>query len=161
MTFFCREAPPLFWLLLWIFPRQIRARMKTRVTPFLMFEGKAEEAVRFYISAVRDSHLVSLVRYGKDQAGKEGSVLRADFTIAVQRFVAIDSPAHHNFTFTPSMSLLIDCVEEAELDALFSRFSNGGSVMMPPECYGFSRKFAWVSDRYGVSWQLNLPHHKS
>ncbi len=60
--------------------------------------------------------------------------------------------------FTPATSLFVDCASEAELDALFARLPDGGEVLMAPANYGFSRKFAWVSDRFGVSWQLNLPH---
>ena len=67
----------------------------------------------------------------------------------------IDSPIKHAFTFTPSFSLFVECESEAELDAAFARLSDGGSVLMPPGNYGFSTKFAWVNDRFGVSWQLN------
>lgn len=132
--------------------------MKTKVTPFLMFEGKAEEAMRFYVSLLADSRVDKIVRYGKGEAGTEGTVMRADFTLAGQSVICIDSPVKHAFTFTPSMSMFVDCADEAQLGALFARLSDGGGVMMPLGDYGFSRKFAWVSDRYGVSWQLNLPH---
>jgi predicted 3-demethylubiquinone-9 3-methyltransferase (glyoxalase superfamily) len=63
----------------------------------------------------------------------------------------------HGFTFTPSISLFVDCESEAELDAAFGVLSEGGKILMPPSNYGFSTKFTWVSDRFGVSWQLNLP----
>ena len=132
--------------------------MKTKVTPFLMFEGKAEEAMRFYVSVVADSHIGNIVRYGPGEAGAEGSVMRADFTLAGQPVICIDSPAKHAFTFTPSMSLFVDCANEDEIGTLFAKLSNGGAVMMPLSNYGFSQKFAWVADRYGLSWQLNLPH---
>ncbi|MCA9071131.1 MAG: VOC family protein, partial [Planctomycetaceae bacterium] len=58
----------------------------------------------------------------------------------------------------PSMSMFVDCADEDEIDTLFAKLSSGGGVMMPLGDYGFSRKFAWVTDRYGVSWQLNLPY---
>ena len=64
----------------------------------------------------------------------------------------------HAFDFTPSISLFVDCPTAQELDRLFEALSAGGSVFMPPDAYGFSEKFAWVQDKYGVSWQLNLPH---
>lgn len=131
--------------------------MKTKVTPFLMFEGKAEEAMQFYISLLPDSHIDQIHRYGKGEAGAEGSVMRADFTLSGQTVICIDSPVKHGFTFTPSMSLFVDCANEEEIDKLANQLANGGAVMMPLGNYGFSRKFAWVSDRYGVSWQLNLP----
>ena len=82
--------------------------------------------------------------------------MRAEFTVAGPRLACIDSPAPHNFTFTPSASLFVECADEAELDQAFATLSEGGAVLMPPGDYGFSRKFAWVGDRFGVSWQLNL-----
>lgn len=132
--------------------------MKTKITPFLMFEGRAEEAMRFYVSLFADSHIDKIVRYGIGEAGAEGTVMRADFTLAGQPVICIDSPAKHAFTFTPSMSMFVDCADEDEIGTLFAELSRDGGVMMPLGDYGFSRKFAWVSDRYGVSWQLNLPH---
>ena len=76
--------------------------------------------------------------------------------MAGQDIICIDSPAKHAFTFTPSVSLFVECESEAELDMAFVQLSTGGSVLMPLANYGFSRKFGWVNDRYGVSWQLNL-----
>lgn len=64
------------------------------------------------------------------------------------------SPAKHAFTFTPSVSLFVGCADEAELDKALAALSEGGGVLMPPNNYGFSRKFTWVNDRFGVSWQL-------
>jgi predicted 3-demethylubiquinone-9 3-methyltransferase (glyoxalase superfamily) len=72
--------------------------------------------------------------------------------------MCIDSPVKHNFTFTPAMSLFVDCADEAELDTLFAKLSEGGQVLMPLDNYGFSRKFGWLADKFGVSWQLNLPN---
>lgn len=132
--------------------------MKTKVTPFLMFEGKAEEAMRFYVSLLADSRIDKILHYGAGEAGAEGTVMRADFTLAGQPVICIDSPVKHAFTFTPSMSMFVDCADENEIDTLFAKLSSGGGVMMPLADYGFSRKFGWISDRYGVSWQINLPH---
>ena len=134
--------------------------MRTTVTPFLMFEGKAEEAMRFSLSLIPDSSVTNIARYGAGGPGKAGSVIRADFVLAGQPVICIDSPAPHAFTFTPSFSMFVDCADEAELKRLFASLSDGGKIMMPLDDYGFSRKFAWVSDRYGVSWQLNLPFAK-
>jgi predicted 3-demethylubiquinone-9 3-methyltransferase (glyoxalase superfamily) len=131
--------------------------MAHAVTPFLMFEGSAEAAVNFYVTLFPGSGIERIERYGAGEPGPEGSVKRADFTVAGQRLSCIDSFVKHAFTFTPSVSLFVDCESEAELDAAFGQLSDGGSVLMPPANYGFSTKFAWVSDRFGVSWQLNLP----
>ncbi len=130
--------------------------MARKVTPFLMFEGSAEEAMRFYVGVFHGSEVKRIERYGPGEQGAEGSLKRADFTVAGQDLICFNSPAKHAFTFTPSISFFVECETEAELDSAFERLSSGGAVLMPPDNYGFSRKFAWVSDRYGVSWQLNL-----
>lgn len=130
--------------------------MAQSVRPFLMFEGSAEEAMNFYVSLFHGSRIERIERYGAGGQGPEGTVRRAEFTLAGQEILCIDSPMHHVFTFTPSFSLFVECESEAELDNAFSQLSGGGSVLMPPGNYGFSSKFTWVSDRYGVSWQLNL-----
>jgi len=135
--------------------------VKTQSTPFLMFDGKAEEAMSFYVSLFPDSRVTAISRYGPGEAGKEGTILRASFTLAGQTVMCIDSPVKHDFTFTPAMSLFVDCSADAQIGELFAKLSEGGQVMMPLADYGFSRKFAWVSDRFGVSWQLNLPSEPS
>ena len=129
---------------------------KQKITTFLMFEGKAEEAMNFYVSVFDGAEIISILRYGANEAGAEGSVVRATFSLDGQMFMCIDSSVKHGFTFTPSMSLYVSCVTEEEIDRLFEKLSEGGSVMMPLAAYPFSEKFAWVADKYGVSWQLNL-----
>lgn len=131
--------------------------MQTTITPFLMFEGTAKEAMDFYISLFADARIQSISLYGPGEAGPEGSVKRAAFSLAGRTFMCIDSPIKHGVTFTPSMSLFVDCTSPKQIDELFAKLSAGGKVMMPLADYGFSRRFGWVSDRFGVSWQLNLP----
>ena len=70
--------------------------------------------------------------------------------------IYIDSPVKHDFTFTPSMSIFVDCEDEGELIKAFNQLSSEGEVLMPLDNYGFSTKFGLVNDRFGVSWQLNL-----
>ena len=130
--------------------------MKRKITTHLMFEGVAGEAMDFYLSLFPGSTVTRLERYGPGEPGAEGTVKRADFTLADHEFVCIDSPAKHNFTFTPSVSLLVECETEAVLDDLFGKLSEGGQVLMAPVNYGFSTKFGWLNDRFGLSWQLNL-----
>jgi predicted 3-demethylubiquinone-9 3-methyltransferase (glyoxalase superfamily) len=132
--------------------------MTQKIKTFLMFEGNCEQAMNFYVSLFRDAAVTSIRRYGPEGPGAEGSVTQATFTIAGQTFMCIDSPVKHNFTFTPAMSLFVDCADEAELDTLFAKLSEGGQVLMPLDNYGFSRKFGWLADKFGVSWQLNLPN---
>jgi predicted 3-demethylubiquinone-9 3-methyltransferase (glyoxalase superfamily) len=129
----------------------------TSVRPFLMFQGqKAEEAMNFYVSLIPASEIVDVQRYGPGGPGSEGSVMRATFSIAGQTVMCIDSPVSHAFTFTPSMSLFVECEGEEEVRRLAAALAEGGSELMPLSNYGFSRLFAWVNDRFGVSWQLNL-----
>jgi predicted 3-demethylubiquinone-9 3-methyltransferase (glyoxalase superfamily) len=130
--------------------------MTQKITTFLMFEGKAEEAMTFYMSLFPNSRVVSIKRYGAGEAGPEGSVMHAVFSLNGQEYMCIDSPVKHAFTFTPSISLFVTCSEEAEIDTLFAKLSDGGQVMMGLDKYPFSEKFAWTADRFGVSWQLSL-----
>lgn len=129
----------------------------SKITPFLMFEGAAEAAMDFYVSLFPGSRIYEITRYGADGPGKEGSVIRATFILGDQRVMCIDSPAQHAFTFTPSFSFFVDCETEEDLQRLIDALSQGGAFLMPPDNYGFSRRFAWLNDRFGVSWQLNLP----
>ncbi|MGW5097199.1 VOC family protein [Streptomyces nodosus] len=128
-----------------------------KVTAFLMFEGNAEEAMTFYVSLFDDAEVVSMTRYGAEGPGKEGSVQHATFSLAGQQLMCIDSPLKHDFTFTPAISLFVQCENEAEIDRLYTALVEDGTELMPLGNYGFSTKFGWVNDRFGVSWQLNLP----
>ena len=127
-----------------------------KITTFLMFEGGAEEAMNFYLSLFDDAEVVAITRYGAEGPGPEGSVMHATFALAGQQIMCSDSFVHHEFSFTPSVSLFVDCADEAELERLYAALSEKGAVLMPLGEYGFSRKFGWVNDRYRVSWQLNL-----
>ena len=131
--------------------------MDTQVRPFLMFEGQAEAAMNLYVSLVPDSAIIDISRYGPGEPGPEGSVRRASFSLAGQTVMCIDSPAKHAFGFTPAISLFVDCRAEADLERLSAALPAPGEILMPLDNYGFSRRFAWINDRFGVSWQLNLP----
>src|SRR6185436_15342580 len=91
--------------------------MARKISPFLMFEGRAEDAMRFYVSLFPGSEVIRLERYGPGEPGSDGSVKRADFVLAGQAVICIDSPVKHAFTFTPSMSLYAECESEAEFDS--------------------------------------------
>jgi len=129
-----------------------------KVTPFLMFQdGKAEEAMNYYISIIDDSEITSIVRYGANEAGDEGTVMQATISVKGQEFMCIDSNVKHQFTFTPSFSIYVTCDTEEEINRLYQKLLEGGQALMPIGDYGFSQKFGWLNDRFGVSWQLNLP----
>jgi len=122
-----------------------------------MFEGRAAAAMEFYLSLFPDGKIISVTYYGPGEAGPEGSVKTASFSIAGQTILCTDSFVKHDFGFTPAFSLFVECATEEQLTGLSSALAEGGKVLMPKGNYGFSRQFAWVTDQYGVSWQLNLP----
>jgi predicted 3-demethylubiquinone-9 3-methyltransferase (glyoxalase superfamily) len=132
-----------------------------KTTTFLMFVGdqcgKAEEAIQLYTSLFKNAEVRS-IQYFKagEPGGKEGLVKHAAFTLAGQEYMANDSAAPHQFTFTPSISIYVRCESEEEINTLFQTLSEGGKVMMALDDYGFSKKFGWLADKFGVSWQLNL-----
>jgi len=132
----------------------------TRITTFLMFSGdqhgKAEEAITFYVAQFQNSRIDSIKRYGPGENEPEGTVKLATFTLSGQQFMGMDSAAPHQFNFTPSMSLFVQCGTEEEIVRFFGVLSESGQVLMPLDNYGFSKRFGWVNDRFGVSWQLNL-----
>jgi len=82
--------------------------------------------------------------------------MQATFELDGNLFMCSDSPPVHNWDFTPALSNYIECENENELERLFSRLSENGELTMPLNNYGFSQKFGWVIDQFGVSWQLNL-----
>lgn len=129
---------------------------KQKITTFLMFEGKAEEAMNFYTSLFDQSEIVSISRYDENGPGKEGTVIHAIFTLNGQEFMCIDSYVNHNFTFTPAMSLYVTCETEEEIETVFHKLAQDGAILMPLGAYPFSKKFGWLNDKYGVSWQLTL-----
>jgi len=130
--------------------------MARAVATLLMFDGVADKAMNFYVSLFGDSHIDRIERYGPGEHAAEGTIKVADFTLGGHHMKCIDSPIKHNFTFTPSTSIFVECIDEAELENGFTQLSEGGAILMPLDNYGFSRRFGWVNDRFGVSWQLNL-----
>jgi predicted 3-demethylubiquinone-9 3-methyltransferase (glyoxalase superfamily) len=124
-------------------------------------EGNAQDAMALYASVFPGFRVESIERYGSGEAGAPGTVKRADAVLYGHRLVVIDSPVKHAFTFTPAVSLFVDFASADALDAAFATLADGGQVFMPVGNYGFSRRFGWCSDRFGVSWQLNLPEPAS
>jgi predicted 3-demethylubiquinone-9 3-methyltransferase (glyoxalase superfamily) len=121
-----------------------------------MFEGKAQGAMDLYTSTFPNSRVVSSTRYGESGPGPTGTIQVAIFTLCGREFMCSDSFVKHAFTFTPSSSIFVECDDEPMLEKVFAALSEGGGVLMPPGNYGFSRQFAWLNDRFGVSWQLNV-----
>jgi predicted 3-demethylubiquinone-9 3-methyltransferase (glyoxalase superfamily) len=142
--------------------------MGQKIIPNLWFDGVAKEAVSFYTAAFSDARVISTIYYPSsveegladfqlDMAGKE---LTIDFEIHNQRFTAIN--AGPDFRFNPSVSFMVNFDpahnEKAreELDALWSVLIDGGEALMPLDTYPFSKRYGWVKDRYGLTWQLIL-----
>ncbi|HOZ03796.1 MAG TPA: VOC family protein [Arenimonas sp.] len=129
----------------------------TITRPFLMFQdGNAQSALDLYFSAFPDSRMVQVERYAQGGSGAEGTIKVATFTLCGREFMCSDSPVKHVFSFTPASSTFVEFDSITELERVFSLLSDGGAVLMPLGNYGFSRMFAWINDRFGVSWQLNL-----
>lgn len=126
--------------------------------PFLMFQGgNAQAALDLYFATFPDSGMVRVDRYAEGEPGPAGTIKVALFKLCGLEFMCSDSPIKHDFSFTPSSSTFVDFDSEAELERTFHVLSEGGQVLMPLNNYGFSRRFGWLNDRFGVSWQLNLP----
>ena len=129
-----------------------------KIIPHLWFDHQAEEAAHFYCSLFEHAGVSYIARYesaGAEVSGMpEGSVLTVEFTLAGQEFIGLNGgPA---FSFTPAISFYVGCETEQELLKLYEALSQDGAVLMELAAYPFSEQFAWVQDRYGLSWQLNL-----
>ncbi|HSC90506.1 MAG TPA: VOC family protein [Gaiellaceae bacterium] len=116
--------------------------MQQKLTTFLTYDGRAEEAVDFYTSIFPDSRIVSTSRYGDAGPGPKGSLMTATFELAGQEFVALNGGP--SFTFSQGISLLVDCETQGEVDAYWEKLTEGGE---PGPC-------GWLTDRFGVSWQI-------
>jgi predicted 3-demethylubiquinone-9 3-methyltransferase (glyoxalase superfamily) len=122
-----------------------------------MFQGgTAQAAIDLYASVFLGFTVVSMENYGPgDNTPGLIKIARIDFD--GHPLIVIDSPILHGFGFTPSMSLFVDFDGAADLDRAFERLAQAGDVKMALADYGFSARFGWLTDRFGVSWQLNLP----
>ena len=131
--------------------------MVASISTHLMFDGTAEEAMNSYVSLFQGAAINEIERYESGEQGIEGTVKRAAFSLGEQRFICIDSPVKHDFGFTPSISIFVDCESQTEIEGACQGLATGGQILMPLDNYGFSRCYSWIQDRFGVSWQLNLP----
>ena len=113
-----------------------------KITPFLWFDGKAEEAAKFYTSIFKNSKLGQIRRYGDAGPGPKGSVLTASFSIEGQEFVALNGGPQ--FTFTPAISFFVNCETQEEVDEFWDKLSEGGK----------KSRCGWLQDKFGVSWQI-------
>ena len=113
-----------------------------KITPCLWFDFKAEEAVGHYLSIFKCSRVVSTTRYSEAGPGRAGAVMTILFEIEDQQILALNGGPQ--FKFTPALSLIVNCDDQAEVDALWEKLSEGGA---PGQC-------GWLTDKFGVSWQV-------
>ncbi|WP_068984963.1 MULTISPECIES: VOC family protein [Lysinibacillus] len=118
-------------------------------TTFLMFQGQADEAIQQYQQWFSDLQIESLTYMENSQ-----QVAMAVLHLKGLKIMVNDSVIKHNFTFTPSTSIYVECESAEEIGSLVAQVLEGGQALMPLDNYGFSKQFAWVQDRFGVSWQL-------
>ncbi|MBS1511544.1 MAG: VOC family protein [Bacteroidetes bacterium] len=124
--------------------------------PFFMFNGRAEAAVNFYLSVFPASYILQMAHYDGTSGVHAGKIQLATIVIAGQPFMFLDSLVEHAFSFTPSSSIFINCETEDEIDVLYQRLIPDGHLLMPLGAYPFSKKYAWLTDQFGISWHLNL-----
>src|SRR6188508_2303899 len=113
-----------------------------KITPFLWFDDKAEEAMNFYVSIFKNSKVGSVARYGEAGPGPKGTVMTATFQLDGQDFIALNGGPH--FKFTEAISFSVDCKTQEEVDELWEKLSAGGQ----------KSRCGWLKDKYGLSWQI-------
>jgi predicted 3-demethylubiquinone-9 3-methyltransferase (glyoxalase superfamily) len=116
--------------------------MQKKITTFVTFDGRAEEAVDFYTSTFENSRILSTTRYEPGGPGPEGELMSATFELAGEEFMALNGGS--SFAFAQGISLFVDCEDQQEVDELWERLTDGGA---PGPC-------GWLTDRFGVSWQI-------
>lgn len=125
-----------------------------KITPFLWFDTQAEAATGFYTSVFNGSRVVSISRYGEAGPRPAGTVMTATFQLEGQEFMALNGGPEYKFT--PALSFFVNCVSREELDGLWQKLSEGGTILMELGTYPFSDRFGWLQDKFGLSWQLSL-----
>jgi len=113
-----------------------------KITPFLWFDDKAEEAMNFYCSIFKNSKKGDVRRYGEAGPGPKGSVMTVTFELEGQEFMALN--AGPQFSFTPAISFFVNCETQQEVDYFWEKLSEGGS----------KEQCGWLRDKYGLSWQV-------
>lgn len=113
-----------------------------KITPFLWFDDKAEEAMNFYTSIFKDSKILSVRRYGEEGPGPKGTVMTGTFQLEGQAFYALNGGPQ--FTFSPAISLFVNCDTQPEIDEFWEKLSEGGE----------KQPCGWLKDKYGVTWQI-------
>ena len=122
--------------------KKIKENPMPKITPFLWFDGRVEEAMNFYTSIFKNSKVTNLTRYGAAGPGPSGSVMSATFQLEGQEFIALNGGPQYKFS--PAISLFVNCETQEEVDDLWTKLSAGGQT----------QRCGWLKDRFGVSWQI-------
>ena len=113
-----------------------------KITPFLWFNDQAEDAMHFYVSIFKNSKVGQVTRCGEAGPGPKGAVMSATFQLEGQEFMALNGGPH--FSFTPAISMFVNCETQEEVDEFWEKLSAGGS----------KERCGWLKDKYGLSWQI-------
>jgi len=113
-----------------------------KITPFLWFDGNAEEAANLYVSIFKNSKILSVSRYGESGPGPKGTAMSVTFQLDGQKFFALNGGPQ--YTFTPAVSFFVNCATQAEVDDLWEKLSAGGE----------KNRCGWLKDKFGLSWQI-------
>jgi predicted 3-demethylubiquinone-9 3-methyltransferase (glyoxalase superfamily) len=122
--------------------KEQRGSHMQKITPFLWFDGKAEEAMNFYVSIFKNSKVGTVTRYGEGGPGPQGTVMSVTFQLDGQDFFALNGGPL--FTFSPAISFFVNCETQQEVDELWEKLSEGGK----------KERCGWLKDKYGLSWQI-------
>src|SRR5688572_8072084 len=122
---------------------KIKTTHMQQITPFLWFSTEAEEAANYYISVFKNSKMLDIQRYGDAGPGPKGTVMVLSFELNGQKFTALNGGDH--FKFNESVSFVIDCKDQAEVDYFWNKLTSEG---------GEESMCGWLKDKYGLSWQV-------
>ncbi|AMG62908.1 MULTISPECIES: VOC family protein [Staphylococcus] len=125
-----------------------------KITTFLMYNNQAEEAINLYTSLFDDSEIITMVKYDEDGPGEPGTVQHSIFTLNGQVFMAIDANSGQELPMNPAISLYVTVKDNAEMERLYNGLKKEGAILMPKTEMPPYKQFAWVQDKYGVSFQL-------
>jgi len=114
-----------------------------KITPFLWYDDKAEEAMNFYVSIFKNSKVLRVTRYGEAGPGPKGTVMTAEFQLEGQEFVTLN--AGPRFKFTEAISFVVNCETQEEVDYFWGKLTADG---------GQESQCGWLKDKYGLSWQV-------
>ena len=121
--------------------------------PFITVEKRAQEALDFYSSVFPSFSLISLNHHAEPH---HELVMLGIFSIKGQEIMISDSFVSHEWGISPGISFFLDLDDKDELDTILKSLEEQGKIHMPANDYGFSKRFAWVEDKFGVNWQLNV-----